>query len=319
MAFPVGTDMNLKGAVELTDAGCIDYAGKTACLFNPHHCQLCDAYVGEILRTEPEKFPEERIDGSEMELMAEILIFVSQLLQIGVGGDAGMIDFRNHTAGKKSCLPEEEGFYLEEVVAVLADGGHGNGVCPRLEGIAVDAESEVAGYGDEECVFPVVVAPGKPVINLPGTVLEPFYLKGGQPVVDEERGNVVKDFLAGWSGMGCQQVVVVVAHVVGNGQQELGNRGAIGRRYRAVVGSYYMKDDIVVDWIGTVAMEMPVGCLEMDFHISYPGYSCNPDSRIEEIGTRVGVVETWIDDFNRATIGCEQFLQWENLVFPHIM
>lgn len=63
-----------------------------------------------------------------------------------------------------------------------------------------------------------------------------------------------------------------------------------------------MEDYIVVGRIGAVMVEMPVGCLDMDFYVSDPGYPCNRDSRIEEVGPGVSVVETRIDDLDDLTV-----------------
>lgn len=112
---------------------------------------------------------------------------------------------------------------------MLVDCGHWNGICPGLEGIAIDAKTEVAGYRDEKGMFPVVATSGKTFVNLPGTIFESFHLKCRQPVVDEERWNATDHILAAWTGLRGQQAVVVVTDEVGNGQQELWDWCSVGR------------------------------------------------------------------------------------------
>ena len=59
---------------------------------------------------------------------------------------------------QQAGLPEENGFYLKKIIAVLVDGLQGNGLCPLFEGVAVGAETEVAGQGEKKGLFPVAFA-----------------------------------------------------------------------------------------------------------------------------------------------------------------
>ena len=78
------------------------------------------------------------------------------MLQIGVFLDKFLCVFVVGKFLQEPGLSEEEGFYLEQIVAVFVDGGKGDLSGPELEGIAVYSETEVAGKGDEEGGFPVI-------------------------------------------------------------------------------------------------------------------------------------------------------------------
>ena len=107
-----------------------------------HLCQLEDAHVWEVLRPGAEVSPCRRTNWRQAEF----------LLQVGVLFGVCVVD-----AVEQPSLPDEEGFHLKEVVAVVVHGAQRQGSCPFVEGIAVDAEAEVAGEGGEVCVVPRTV------------------------------------------------------------------------------------------------------------------------------------------------------------------
>ena len=89
--------------------------------------------------------------------MREIEIFVPQLGEIPVVQRVFLISFRNGVQFQQSGLPQEDGFYLEEVVAVMVYGSQRQMVSPLLERIAVDSEPVVARQGHEVGVLPIAV------------------------------------------------------------------------------------------------------------------------------------------------------------------
>ena len=89
--------------------------------------------------------------------MREIEIFVPQSGEIPVVQRVFLISFGNGVQFQQSGLPQEDGFYLEEVVAMMVYGSQRQMVSPLLEGVAVDSEPVVARQGHEVGVFPIAV------------------------------------------------------------------------------------------------------------------------------------------------------------------
>ena len=80
-----------------------------------------------------------------------------------------------------SGLSEEDGLYLEEVVAVVGAGIKRHGTGPCLERVAVDAEAEVAGQRHEESLLPRAVGLLGPVAYGLGLLLKALGLQGTHP------------------------------------------------------------------------------------------------------------------------------------------
>ena len=89
--------------------------------------------------------------------MREIEIFVPQPGEIAVVQRVFLISFGNGVQFQQSGLPQEDGFYLEEVVAVMVYGSQRQMVSPLLERVAVDSEPVVARQGHEVGVLPIAV------------------------------------------------------------------------------------------------------------------------------------------------------------------
>ena len=111
----------------------------------------------EVLRTQAQEAPLLVIHRLQREFMREIEIFVPQSGEIPVVQRVFLISFGNGVQFQQSGLPQEDGFYLEEVVTVMVYGPQRQMVSPLFEGIAVDSEPVVARQGHEVGVFPIAV------------------------------------------------------------------------------------------------------------------------------------------------------------------
>ena len=89
-------------------------AGEIQLLLVIEHCQLCDADVREVLRTESEEAPKLRIHRFQRELMLEIQVFLLQFIIVFIGTEKELIE--------QTCLTEEDGLNLKKTVTMLANG-----------------------------------------------------------------------------------------------------------------------------------------------------------------------------------------------------
>ena len=111
----------------------------------------------EVLRTQAQEAPLLVIHRLQREFMREIEIFVPQSGEIPVVQRIFLISFGNGVQLQQSGLPQKDGFYLEEVVAMMVYGSQRQVVSPLLEGVAVDSEPVVARQGHEVGVLPITV------------------------------------------------------------------------------------------------------------------------------------------------------------------
>ena len=85
--------------------------------------------------------------GCKAELMAQVAMLLLQFEVIIICFCKGLFE--------QPCLSEEEGFYLEKVVAMLRHGSEIEPACPEFEGIAIESEAIIACQGGEKTGFPI--------------------------------------------------------------------------------------------------------------------------------------------------------------------
>ena len=81
-------------------------------------------------------------------------------------------------------LPQKEGFYLKEIIPVLIYRTKRQTAGPCFKGIPIQPETKVAGQGDKEYIFPMIIASLQPGGNHMGFLLETFYLQSRKPGMD---------------------------------------------------------------------------------------------------------------------------------------
>ena len=141
--------------------------------------------------------------------MGQILIFVTQFGEVAFIEGLLLIAFRNGLQLKKSSLPHEYGFNLEQVVTVLADSCQENMTPPFLKGVAIDAETVVAGQRDKVSRLPRAFSLTYPLFDGNGLLFQPLRLQGCHPSVNGQRCQVWNDAVAGRIGV-CLQLFFVV-------------------------------------------------------------------------------------------------------------
>lgn len=80
-----------------------------------------------------------------------------------------------------------------------------------------------------------------------------------------------------------------------------------------------MQHDIVVVFVGFVAVSIPIRRAIVDFDVAHPELSVDFDFGIEEIGAGIVVVQSRVDDFERETVGRVHRLGEKEPVLPGIM
>ena len=275
-------------------------------------CQLGQPHMGEVARSEPEETP---LTNGQRRRQFELTLQVAELLLKPQVIVVGVCRFFIQQTG----LPEEEGFYLKKVVAMLVHGTEGQTLGPRFESVAIQTKAVVACQGDEENVLPMVltgIEAGTDVARLP---FETLYLQGRKPGVHRQAGQRGKDGVAGRIDIGTAQLVVATGHVVGTSQYELGNRTSVAPAYGAVGLGHHVQNDVVVSLIRLMPMLHPLRSLIVNLHIAHPQHAVQLQLGVEEVGTRIGIGQARIDDFHPLSVGGAQFLQGEDFVFPKVV
>lgn len=306
---PVVAHMGEEQGCHLIEALGIEHTGEVESLLVVEHGELGDADVGEVLGTKPEELPDGWVDGCEGEFLPQVAVFLLQasvLIIVEVGF-------------QQSCLSEEDGFNLEEVVAMLRHGMHRDGIRPLLEGITVDAEAETSGKSNEEGALPVP-AQGLPALHdLSGTLAEAFQGEGGHPVVNLKRGEVSNNVTATGTAVIVAQRGVVVSDILGHDELQLWNLQPIGIVEGLVDVGCHMEDDVAIGGIGVVMVTEPVAGLLVDFHVAHPLGVTYLHLGIGEVRPCVGVVDARIENLHHPPVGGAEFVQRKNLVFPDVM
>ena len=158
VGLPVGRDVGGEQRLQLVDGLAVDELAQTGTALVVEIGQLGQTDVGEVLRPQAEEVPLAGIHRLHRELMGQILVLVAQTGQVAVAEGALLAVLGHGVQLQKSGLSEEDGLYLEEVVAVVGHGVHGHVERPLLEGFAVDAEAVVTGQRDEVGILPRAVA-----------------------------------------------------------------------------------------------------------------------------------------------------------------
>lgn len=216
-------------------------------------------------------------------------------------------------------LAEKERFYLESVVSVLGHVLRIEGCGPKLEGLGVFPEAEGPRQGDEEGALPVSRRFTEPMGDafrflfeaLDGECTKPGFLCKELDISDRfsARG-VVRRRDQGFELRG---------QPFGYRHFPLG-QGASARRFDGTIGhAHHMQHDIVVVFVGFVAVSIPIRRTIVDFDVAHPELSVDFDFGIEEIGAGIVVVQSRVDDFERETVGRAHRLGEKEPVLPGIM
>ena len=137
--------------------------------------------MGEVLGTESQEVPTGSVHGFQAELMGQVLVLITQTGKVSVVQSILLIVLRHGIELQEACLSHEDGLYLEEVVTMVANSRKGNVQCPLFKGVAVDAETIVAGQRHEVSILPRAATKLSPPPNVLCLSLQALGLEGSHP------------------------------------------------------------------------------------------------------------------------------------------
>src|SRR3712207_635456 len=200
-------------------------------------------------------------------LMLQVKILPAELLEEGVGGGFGPMALSDGLGIEQSRLPQEEGFYLQEVVGMVGNAVERYAEGPILKGLTVDSETVVAGQCYEVSGFPRAVATAYPLLDGLGFLLQPLGVKGIHPCVEHDAGQRWNDKMAGWVAVGAEKFPVMAGHLRGHFEPHLGQEPPFLVANLSVYGAANVEDDIVVARVSVVPMPIPIACPVVNLQI----------------------------------------------------
>ena len=273
--------------------------------------QLREAHDGKVLRAQPHQPPARGVHRREREFAFQEIVFSLQEAEILVLAVLRPV--------QEPGLPDEEGFHLQEVVAVLADGLRLDAQGPLLKGVGIRAEPEAPREGDERGAFPVAARALQVLADAQRLFFEPFHGERTQVAVRVDGGDGRDYFVAGRVFLFLQKLLIVLGDVRRHGQYKLRQRAPVGRSGLCAVCTHDVQDCVVVGRVEVVAVGKPVGGFLVDFHVARPQRAADFDFGVEEVGAGVAVVQSRVDDVYGLAVGSGERRAWPKLLLPNVM
>ena len=145
-----------KHGVQACDVGLVHKVGKEKFGLTQELCELTNAHLRKVLRTQSGTFPKVCVHRCEGELLAKELIFIQQCLFLRI---------RSGVSGEQPRLSEKNGCNLEETVSVLLQAGEWRLQGKGLEGYAIGVKAEVVRQGDIESMCPTLLRDGQQLVD----------------------------------------------------------------------------------------------------------------------------------------------------------
>ena len=99
----------------------------------------------------------------------------------------------------------------------------------------------------------------------------------------------------------------------------LGQGMSVGRFDGAIGDAYHVQHHIIVVFVGFMAVSVPIRRSFVDFDVADPQLSADFDFGVEEIGSRIVVVQSRVDDFERKAVDSAHRLGEKEPVLPGVM
>ena len=252
--------------------------------------------------------------GRQAKLVAQEAVFVGQAAEVIVLPLLGR-GLRIEQTG----LSEEEGFDLEGVVAMLADGAERYVERPAFKGLSVDAKAKVARQGDETTALPIAIGQSQIVVDARLLLFQALGGQGGQPRGALQRRQIGQDAEARRIFFFCKEGGIIGLHVSRHLELELRNALAVLRQRESVRLTHNVKHDIIIMRIAIVAVVKPIRGAVVDLHIAGPIGGTNLHFRIEEIGAIMGIGKANVDYFNALAALRRQRTQGKEAMTPYVV
>ena len=187
------------------------------------------------------------------------------------------------------------------------------------KGVAIDAEAVVAGQGDEVAGLPRTVALLHAALDGLRLLFQTLGLQRTHPRVYHERRQVWNEPIAGRIVVGGEQLLVILAHLLGNVELHLRRSVATVGNSVAVDGATDVEHHIVVGTVAVVPVAEPVGGAVVNLHVAHPQGTVDFHFRIEEVGATVAVVQSGVNHFHPCAADGGQRRKRKEFMLPAIM
>ena len=251
--------------------------------------------------------------------MRKIAVFGRQLVEIRIGKGSLAVAFGNGLRVEKTGLSHEYSLYLKLIVAMMCHCFERNSLCPRLEGVAVDTESVVAGKRPEVSVLPRAVAIGHTPSYRHSLLFKAFSLQRAHPRMNHDAFQFRNDTMAWRIMVFGEQLAIIFGHRNRHFEPHLRQRLAVGSAHFGVYRLCDVQYHIIIPLVPVVPVGVPVGRLAVYLNVAHPHFATNLNLRVEEIRPGVAVGESHIYHLNGLSFGRSQLREREHLVFPDVM
>ena len=251
--------------------------------------------------------------------MGQILVLIAQPGKVAIIQRLPLIMLRHSIQFQQPCLPHKDGFYLEQVIAMMCNSAKRNIRRPLFKHIAIDAKAVIARQGYKIGILPRAVTQRHALADILGFTFQPLCLQGCHPRMHRQRRQIGYHLIAGRIGLGAAQLIIVRLNMRGHIELKLGHILAVTLHHLGIQHLGHMQNHIVVVAILIVPMHIPIGRFVVNFHITSPHGAANPDLGIRKIRTGIVIQFTRINHFYELAIARSELFQRKKLQLPSIV
>ena len=111
----------------------------------------------------------------------------------------------------------------------------------------------------------------------------------------------------------------MLPHAVGDFQNELRQIAVVVGQHVGVGLRHYVQHHIVIFGITVVAVGVPLAAAQVNFHVAHPQRIAYAHLCVEEVGSRIAVVQARVQHLHLASVSGRELVQRQQLVLPHIV
>ncbi len=204
---------------------------------------------------------------------------------------------------QQAGLTQKQGFYLKDIITMLAGRHQGNMHPPLLKGFAVDAKSKAPGKRNKQCVFPVTVQTFGQIHYAACLILKPLCCQPVHPIANGNGRQLDGMTIARHIRTRPVKLIIMLLDIRRDMQNHLLYLAPFRRKDFAIVPVYNMKHHIVICHIRVVAMPFPITARHVNLDIAGPKFIPDFQLRINKVRTCIIVVQTGRYHLDRLATG----------------